>query len=532
MKQQLDNLLELLRGMWRFRWIGVAVAWGVLLFGLVVITVLPDKYQASATVFVDTQTALGAATRELTVDANVVSQIQRVREALLGGPQLAQIADDTGLTAKALTPQERQKVIEKLRREIQINGGIGQAATGAGTYVISYTNKDRDTGLKVVDRFVNIFVEGTLGGKREGSEQAQKFLVQQIAETEKSLNAAEDSLAAFKKENVGLLPAEQTDYFRKLDEETTQLEKVQTDLSVAINSRNELQRQLRGEQPLLPGGALQGAAPGAPANPGGDAATRLRESQKQLDELLLTYTEKHPKVIELRSSIAELQKRLDQEIEAARRGDAGAAARTGLAASPVYQELQMQYNKIGVTIAALQADLANRRQRVARLRSLINTAPEVEARYSRLNRDYTVTKARYEALVEQLGRARLGEQAAQTGVIRFDIVDPARAGFDPVFPKRPLLAIAALMGAIAAGGAVTFLLNLLRPVFGSVRSLHEMTRLPVLGVVSLTWLERHDRELRRSFVQLGIALAGMVMLCGVYLLAHRHLALAVKQWMT
>jgi len=530
MMQQLDNLLEQLRGLWRFRLIGIAVAWAALVLALLVITVLPDRYQASATVFVDTQTALSAATRNLTVDESTDSQIQRVREALLGGPQLAKIADDTGLTARALTPQERQKVVEKLRNEIQIIGGGIGAAGGAGTYVISYTNKDRQASLKVVDRFVNTFVQEALVGKREGSVQAQQFLTQQIAELEKHLRDAEEALAAFKKEHVGLLPGNQADYFNRLDTELADLETAQTKLSVATMRRSELQRQLHGEEPLVPGGAEKPAA--AAAAPASDTATRLQQSQQQLDELLLNYTEKHPKVIELRNTIAELKKRLADEIEAARHGDASAAAQTGLAASPVYQNLQLQYDQVGVEIAGLQADVANRRQRVASLRSMMNTAPEVEAQYSRLNRDYTVVKAQYEALVDQLGRARLGEQAAQTGVIRFDVVDPPRAGFDPVFPKRPLLAVGALGAALGAGGGVAFLLNLLRPAFGSVRRLHEITGLPVLGAVSMTWIERYHAQLRRSALRLAGAILGMVILCGMFLVTQRHLASAVRRWIT
>ncbi len=262
MLQQLDNLLEHVRGMWRFRWIGVTVAWAVLLVGLLVITVLPDRYQASATVFVDTQTALGAATRTLTVDEDTDLEIQRVREALLGGPQLAKIADDMGLTARAQTPQERQKVVEKLRNQIQIARGFGGGA--AGTYVISYTHKDRDVSLKVVDRFVNTFVQGALGGKREGSVQAQQFLTQQIAELEKRLRDAEEALATFKKEHVGLLPGNQADYFNRLDAELVELDTAQTKLSAATTRRNELQRQLNGEDPLVPGGVERpGAIAGA-----------------------------------------------------------------------------------------------------------------------------------------------------------------------------------------------------------------------------------------------------------------------------
>jgi polysaccharide chain length determinant protein (PEP-CTERM system associated) len=528
MMQPLQKLLDQLRGLWRFRTIGMLAAWAVLLLGLLVITLLPDRYQASATVFVNTQTALSAATRNLSIDTNVESQIQRVREALLGGPQLAKIADETGLTAIVSTPQERQKVIERLRREIQIFGNVNGQGQGAGTYVISYAHTDRDTSLKVVDRFVNTFVEETLGGKRADSLQTQQFLAKQIDEQDKQLRAAEEALATFKKEHVGLLPGEQKDYFQRLDAEGVALEAAQTKLSVANTRRNAIQQQLRGEQPLVPG--LQ-ERPNAAAGSDGDTATRLRQSQKQLDELLLSFTEKHPKVVELRNNIAQLEKRQAEEIEAARRGDVGAAARTGLAASPVYQSLQLQYNEVGVEIAGLQADIKNRTERVAKLRGMMNTAPEVEAQYTSLNRDYGVVKARYEGLVEQLGRAKLGEQAAQTGVIGFDIVDPARAGFDPVFPKRPLLAIAALMGAVVAGFGVAFLLNLLRPVFGSVQHLHEVTGLPVLGAVSMTWIERHDLRLRRSALMLAGSLLGMVLLCGAFLVVHRQLANAFKVWM-
>ena len=420
-------------------------------------------------------------------------------------------------------------MIDKLRWKIDISGAQTGAGGGAGTYVISYTNKDRQTSLKVVDRFVNAFVQESRSGKHAGYIQAQQFLTQQIAELEKRLRTAEEALAAFKKEHVGLLPGSQNDYFNRLDMEVADLETAQTKLSVATMRRNELQRQLRGEAPLMAGGARRTSA--YAGGPAGDTAARLQQSQQQLDELLLNYTDKHPKVIELRSTIAELKKRLADEMEAARHGDVAAAASTGLAANPVYQNLQMQYDQGGVEIAGLQADVDNRRQRVAKLRSMINTAPEVEAQYSRLNRDYGVVKAQYQALVEQLGRARLGEQAAQTGVTGFDIVDPPRAGFDPVFPKRPLLALGALVAAIGAGIAAAFLLSLLRPVFGSARRLHELTGLPVLGAVSMTWMERYDAQVRSSAWRLSGAMLGMVLVCGVYLVTQRHLANAVRMLM-
>ncbi|HEY5806989.1 MAG TPA: XrtA system polysaccharide chain length determinant [Povalibacter sp.] len=532
MKEQVEFILEHLRGIWRFRWIGMGVTWAVCLAGWLVTLMVPDSYEASARVFVDTETALSEATRGMTVDTSVETQIQRVRQALLGGPQLTKVADETQLTARAVTPQDRQAVVEGLRDQIEIEGGISRDSPGAGVFLISYRNPDRDTSLKVVDRLVNTFVESTLGGKREGSEQAQKFLVEQIAEYEDKLRQAEERLAAFKKENVGLMPGAQGDYFTRLQAEADQLSKAQTNLAVATRRRDELQRQLRGEQPLISSSQDgSGSVPSAPAGAGGDTASRIRESQQRLDELLLRFTEKHPDVIALRAALKDLEQRQATEIAAARRGDTGAAARIGLSASPVFQNLQLQYNQVEVEIAALRADIGDRQQRITSLRSLINTAPEVEAEFSRLDRDYGVTKTQYQALVERLGRARLGEQAAQTGVIRFEVIDPPNAGFKPTAPKRPLLAAGVLFAAIAAGVGVAFVMNWLRPVFGGARQLNEITGRPVLGMVSMTWIERYEVQERRNTIAFAAAAMALIVLSGIFILVQQALVRSIQGWM-
>ena len=529
MMQSLEYLLEQLRGAWRFRWLGMAVTWALCLAGWAATLTVPNKYAASSTVFVDTQTALGAATRDITVESSVDLQIQRVRQALLGGPQLTKIADETGLTARAVSPQERQGAVELLRRDIQITGGVSRDTAGAGIYVLSYSHPDREMSLRVVDRLVNTFVEEALGGKREGSEQAQKFLVEQIAEVDAQLRQAEDRRADFKKKNVGMMPGAQGDYFTRLQAELEALSKAQTELTVTTRRRDELRRQLRGEQPLVAGGASSGS--NVPAGTGGETAIRIRENRQRLEDLLLRFTDKYPDVIALRATIKELEQRQAEEIAAARGGDASAAARIGLNSSPVYQNLQVQFNQAEVDMATLQADIGDRRRRVASLQGLTNTAPEVEAEFARLDRDYGIIKTRYEALVERLGRTRLGEQAAQTGVIDFDVIDPPSAGFNPVSPNRKLLTVLVLFGAIAAGAGAAVLLNLLRPVFSSSRQLNLITGLPVLGVVSMTWLEKHELNVRRSVFVFTVATFGLVAASGVFMLAQPLLVGLVQGWM-
>jgi len=55
-----------------------------------------------------------------------------------------------------------------------------------------------------------------------------------------------------------------------------------------------------------------------------------------------------------------------------------------------------------------------------------------------------------------------------------------------------------LSGGLAAGLGAAYVLHQLRPVFSSTRQLMELTQLPVLGSVSMTWPERHHARARRA----------------------------------
>jgi hypothetical protein len=147
--------------------------------------------------------------------------------------------------------------------------------------------------------------------------------------------------------------------------------------------------------------------------------------------------------------------------------------------------------------------------------------PQVEAEFARLNRDYDVTKANYTALVERLEKSRLGEEATTSGSVRFDVIEPPNAAFNPVSPKRSLLILAVLIVAIGVGGGAAFLMHTLKPVFTTARELAEFTGLTVLGTVSAAWVEANVRLRRQSYVRYAVATGGLVVLALVALQLSR-----------
>src|SRR6202789_675349 len=119
MKQELDRALEEARSTWRFRWPALAAASIACVLGWLVVFTLPDRYEADARVFVDTRTALKPALQGLTTDQNVDAQINYVRQSLLEGPQLEQIAKETGVLPDSVTdPRNRARILDRLSDRI------------------------------------------------------------------------------------------------------------------------------------------------------------------------------------------------------------------------------------------------------------------------------------------------------------------------------------------------------------------------------------------------------------------------------
>jgi polysaccharide chain length determinant protein (PEP-CTERM system associated) len=507
MHQIIVRILDEIRGAWRFRWHGMAVAWAVCLLGWAYVIHIPDVFEASARVYVDTQSALRPLIKGLAVEPDVDSDLAVVRQALLSRPRLEQVARDTDLDIRAKTPEAMQSLIASLQQRLMISNDVRTAnSTSDGVYRITFQDVNRDKTVQVVERLMNSFVEDTLGSKRTGQEDAQRFLREQISDYERRLSEAESRLADFKKRNVGMMPDDRGDYFARLQREMVGADQARQQLALADARRDELQRQLSGEEPFMFGIDDQ-SKPSANAG-SGDLAVRIREMERREEELLLRYTEEWPEVVAVRATLADLRQKQEEELKRVRSGQrATGSLSQSLKSNPVYQGLRLEMNRAEVQVAELQKDISQRQARVTELQRLVNSVPEVEAELARLNRDYEVTRGQYQQLVQRLETAKLSEDAEKTGVVSFQIIDPPVAAFKPVAPNRPLLLSGILILALGSALAAAYLFNQLKPVFFNTRMLADIMGLPVLGAVSAAWVDRDKFQARKQWVAFGGATA-------------------------
>lgn len=509
----MDELLRqvrlVLRGMWLHRWLGLLVAWGVGLAAGVAVFVMPDKYEASARVFVDTDSVLKPLMAGLTIPANTEQQIAMLSRTLISRPNVEKLIRMADLDLGITSPSQKEALIDEVTKSLSIKS-VGRD----NLYTLGYRDTDPERARKVVQALTTIFVESSLGDKRSDTDSARKFIDEQIAIYLKKLEEAESRLKQFKLQNIEVGLDRDGGAGGRLGELSAQLNQARLELREAENSRDAIKRQLAGEEPVL-----------LPDTPGSESSIsipdidgRIDAQKRNLDALLQRYTEQHPDVIGTRRIIKELEEQKLKEIAARKKAAAVNPAVASVNANPAYQQMKISLAEAEATIAALRVRVAEYQSRYANAVGKLKLLPEVEAEYAQLNRDYDIHKKNYDSLIQRREQASISEGMTDVAsVADFRLIDPPRASRTPVGPNRVVLLSLALLASLAIGLAASFAASQLRPTFFDTRTLREVAGLPLLGSVSKIVTPADRQRQKKDGFRFGAGLGFFVLLYGLAL---------------
>jgi polysaccharide chain length determinant protein (PEP-CTERM system associated) len=506
MEQNFRAALVSLRGMWTHRWLGLATAWVVGAIALVAIMLTPAKYEASARIFANTDSILKPLMSGLTVQPNEETRIVMLSRLLISRPNIEKLVQTAGLDADTHSAEDRERIVDRVMKTLEI-----KAAGKDNLYTLTFRDVDPLRAKQAVDALAAMFIASNAGGKVEDTIAAKKFIDEQIAVYEKKLQEAENNIKEFKLRYFGLSPGEGKDFFVRMSETNALLSQARLELREAEKARDAFRRGLASEETTMDSGA------GASAGPGGKIAeidARIDSMRRSLDTMLQKYTDSHPDVLGTQRVIRELEEQRRQLVAANRKSGVSTIqpATTGQRAS---ETLKVSLAQAEASVASLSSRVAEYSERYNRLKASATLVPQLEAEYAQLNRDYEVNKKNYETLVARRESATIsGDMQTVAGVSDFRLVDPPRVSPRPVSPDRLLLVPLALILALAAGLLAAHVANQARPSFYDGRSLHEISGLPLLGVVSLVMTEPNRRAELRSIFRF---LAGVAALVGTYL---------------
>ncbi|MBK1722333.1 XrtA system polysaccharide chain length determinant [Thiocystis violacea] len=494
-----DLLLQLfsyVRGMWRYRWLALTVAWLIAISGWVYVSRLPDEYKASARVFVDTNSVLRPLLQGLAIQPDLVQRVALMSRMLLSRPNLERIARMSDLDLGVRTERDKELMLDQMLEKIQLAGD----RSNPSLYRVSFEHRDPNRAKQVVQSLVTVFIEQALVGNDASTSTAHDFLEQEIADYESRLRQSEKELADFKRENAGVLPGEQVNYYTNLEQEKAALKDAELALREAIWRRDELGYQIESEDQIV-----QNNFDLTPLQQAEDP--RIIAMQTKLDELLLRFTDRHPNVIQLRRQIDELRESNRQQL----RTNGGSQLASNVPANTVYGNLRVALSEADTQVAALTARVGDYKKRVKQLGDKIDSIPTIEARLKQLTRNYSTIAAQHNELLKRRESARLSTEVEKTvDGAKFRVVDPPFAPSKPSAPNRLALSAAVLLIAIGGGLASALGMDLLRPIYDERHILYQETGIPVLGSVGLVMSSAQRRRERLMLIPFVAASASLV----------------------
>lgn len=516
MREVVMLLLRYARGTWRFRWWMLGIAWVICIVGWSVVAKLPDKFEASARVFVDTTSVLRPLLRGIAINTGDTQQkIFLMTRTLLSRPNLEKVMRMTDLDLQATTDIETDEIIENLKKKITFSG-----TSRENLYTITYEDDSPELAKLVVKSLLTIFMESNLGEARKDQESATQFLEQQKAEYERRMRELEVELTRFKQRNLTLLPEGSGGYYDRIREARSSIDRVKLELKVLEERLETTERQVEGEEPsfgLGPAPIIESLADTT------EIDRRIQTLELRLDDLLIRYTDRHPDVVQTRRSLGDLKGQRKRIIAAAQsevsQGGAGAYS---IDNNPIYQQMRMSKAQLETDVAAKRRLLSEYEAQMAELEGSIENVLSLEAQQRELQSDYEIVKKSHQTMEARLESAKLGRRAdSSSDNVRFRVVDPPRSPTVPSGPNRVLLSSVVLLGGLLIGFGVAFLMSQFRPTFDERQTLSDAIGLPVLGSVNMVWTTEQVRAHKVRNVSFVLTISGLLLTFGIVLALYQ-----------
>ncbi len=436
MESNLKELFKILRLIHRRKGLFVVVA--ILITSMVIgySFTIPKKYRVDSTVFIE-KNVINSLVKGLAVTPEMGDRIRVLRYALLSREIVARVLDQVDGNRVYASEAEKQDFISELQRRTGI-----QVKSNGGLFIVSLVDRDPRFAKEYINTLVSTYVEDNISAKREESYGANRFLDEQIALFKNKLDTAEDAIIQFRRSHDVYLGNDEASQVAAIKGYMTQIDSIDLEVTTLKAKKQLLVKQL---QELDPTVSLFSE------KRGGDTIARLN---KQLQNLLLTYTENYPEVVRLKAEIAALRSHREVTGE----GEDHATEMEG--ANPLYQETMQQKLTVEAEISSLLAKKNKLQQMVQKREVSLRDVPEKKKELDRLIQERDSARKLYEELLLRLGQSEVSKQM-EIGdkTTTFRIVDPAILPKVPISPNMVRMILLAIAAGLGAGFGVVFLLE-------------------------------------------------------------------------
>ncbi len=409
-----------------------------ILFALVLMTlvmvasyVIPSKYEASSTVFIE-KSVISELLKGLTFTPSAEDKIKVLTYALNSRTLITKVIDELDLKKGGDAELENQ--IKQLQSNTQI-----KIKDKEGLFIISFQDRNPKLARDYVNALVRRYIDENTSSKRDESYGATQFLSEQLNTFKAKLLKSEEEANEFKRGAGAVATMDPTTVLKDINDSQQRAD----DLKI---KQAQLESTLAG---LGKSNSVQ---------------SNLPALQKRLQELQLQYTDNYPEIIRLKDDIRALQEQ----------------KASGQVARPADS---LEYDRLNSELRAMRRAEANLNANIARNRSLLQNIPAARAKLDSLEREKDSQKNLYETMLGRQGQSEMSKQmTVQDKTTVFRVVDPAVLPIKPVSPDRIKLILLGIVAGIAGGIGVVILKDQLNDTVKNV-DMAKSFGLPVLAAI-------------------------------------------------
>jgi exopolysaccharide transport family protein len=374
-----------------------------------------------------------------------------------------------GLGEEEPIPEEKLKAKERVA---VIDAFLDRLETypvpGSRVISIQFTSENPDLAAEVANMVANIYILDQLEAKYEATRKATVWLNGKIEELRAKVAESDHAVEAYRKQ-TGLLEGTAGPIVSQ------QISALNAQLIVAKTARAEAEARLSQVRQLIrsSGGATSAAA--VLQSP--IIQTLLAQEtqvKRKVAELSGEYGERHPRLINARAELKDLQAKMAVEV------------------NKIVQGLR---NEVGVA----QAREASLRKSLEQLEGNLSQSNSAEVQLHALQREADADKAMLESFL-----TRFEQTSAQMDVAVNQpdarIISRAVIPNEPSFPPKKVILVIAVMGSALIGLLLIFIIEQMDSGFRSSEQIEEATGVRVLGLVPLLSEWGHDGKSPANYI--------------------------------
>jgi len=418
----MTQVLEYLQAIRRHKWWVYLMTVPLTLSAFVGIALLPNKYKATTTVEVDPQRVPEQFVAEL-VRVSPLDRLQTISQEVLSETRLQQIIDRWNLYPQMRRTSPREAVIEQMRSDIVIE--VKQSGGGLAVFSITYQGGDPTIVANVANQLASDFIQWNLKSREQHAAGTTEFLNLQLQEAKKVLEEQETKLRQYKMSHLGELPQQQDAILHAISG-------LQVELQANADNSNRLDQERLFLTQLPDSVTMSGGNP-QPATERARLEIEKNQLEGSLTQLRRRYTDEFPEVQELIRRL----KRVSESLSALPADNPSGTSTSG-SVKPTATGLRLEI--IAREMQRLKDDQRRIRAQIADYQAKVEEIPRREQELIDLTRDYDISKARYDSLLNKNYSADMSNELdTQQKGERFIVLDPARVPEKPFKPKRRTL---------------------------------------------------------------------------------------------